>query len=155
MDLQRQRGMDVMELQLLIAVICTALTVMVCAVYSLYLYRQDAKQWHWYISALIGGAVAYIMCVLFAHVFALSPQLALTLGLVLAALLYALTLFLYARKGRSMKEGFMVVGVGIAVLVVFAFFGNFLHQEATFGFSAAYGAYIGVLAAVRLPTETR
>jgi uncharacterized membrane protein YfcA len=143
-----------MEFQLLLLIIGLALTALICAVYSWHLYRQDAKQLHWYISAIIGGGLAYFMCNLLTHLFSLSPQQVLILGLILAALLYALTIMLHARKGRSMKERYAVAGTGIATLVVFTLLGIFMHQEASNGLLAAFVAYLGVLAAVRLPIGT-
>jgi Sec-independent protein secretion pathway component TatC len=143
-----------MKSQLLLLSIGLALAALICAVYSWHLYRQDARQWHWYISASIGGGLTYFMCLAIAHFYSLSTQLVLILGLILAALLYALTFLLYVRKGRSKKERYTVAGAGIAALVFFAILDNFLHVEAINGFLAAFAAYSGVLAAIRLPTET-
>jgi len=44
----------------LVIILGLTLTTLLCAVVTLLLYRRSPEQWYWLMSALIGGAIAFL-----------------------------------------------------------------------------------------------
>ena len=102
------------------------LATLLCAVITLFLYRRSPRTWYWFASAVIGGIIAYVLYSELLRSSGISQQFALILSLVLAALLYAVSIFLYRRSGISTKTWYATIGTAIAILLFFAFVGFFL-----------------------------
>lgn len=128
----------------LIIILGLTLATLLCAVVTVLLYRRSAKQWYWFVSALIGGAIAFVPLYQGLLGFSgISQQPALILSLVLAALIYGVAILLYRRSGASTKEWYVFIGAVIAVLLFFALLGFFVGAASTSG--APWVAYVGSL----------
>jgi len=111
-----------MSLQLLVILgLILATLLVLCAVVTLLLYRRSPKTWYWPATAIIGGVIAYLLYDSLLIYSGLSRRLAIILSLVLAGLLYAVTLLLYRRSGvMSTKAWYVYIGVFVALLLFFA-----------------------------------
>ena len=132
----------------LIIILGLSLATLLCAVVTVLLYRRSAKQWYWFASALIGGAIAFLPLYQgLLGFFSISQQLASILSLVLATLIYAVAILLYRRSGVSTRQWYVFSGAGVAVLLFFALLNFFIGAHSIITV-LPWGAYVGSLFAL-------
>jgi hypothetical protein len=80
----------------------------------------------------------------------MSIQPILIIGLVVAALLYAVAALLYRRKGMSRREWYVTIGAFIAALLTFALLGFFgVLSQSTTAIVAPFVAALSLIPALR------
>ena len=85
----------------------------------------------------------------------MSIQPILIVGLVFAALLYAVTALLYRRKGMSWGKWYITIGVCIAALLAFALLGFFgVLSQSTTAIIAPFVAALSLVPTLRWRPRT-